>query len=892
MIELGRRFNLNQQTRMFQYTSPAFDPSILEVFGTLIHGGCVCIPTETQRLNDIPGAINEMRVNTAVFVPSVLKLLHPEQIPTAEKLIIGGEALPQALVDLWAPRVQLINAYGPTETCVCSVANLRVGPGKYRGSIGTPIACRAWVVDPWNPRRLMHIGAVGELWIQGPIVARGYLRDEAATRTSFFASPMPWSDSGSPANGYRTGDLVRQLPDGALAFLGRKDKQIKLDGHRIEPEEVEAVIRLTGLVSNASVQLITTTDSSSPTLAAFVVPAGVECSNDDRCELSRRIESNSSVTSRLGEILKAQLPARMIPQYMIAVTCIPRLTSGKVDQRHLTKLFEDEIQDGHHHTACRSRFECNSAHHENSERHAAMRDLWSQALEVPPHHICANARFLHLGGNSIKAMKLVAAARSSGLVLTVSDVLGKSYTLDEMARTMKPVEPVSATPAMVVIQAPRQRRSTYAPTWIQAVSVTTVGAFPEGNYTRIVVDLRGPLDLARLYKAFQCLVARNEILRTQYSLKDGGIEATVLDASEISTPLVPLASLSDAVQHWESAPATSCFDRQLVDFTYVTLSESSARFALGLQHSQYDAWTVPLLLRQLQSLYQQPGSDELASLRPPGPPFSEYATRLARESHNPEAERFWKKLLEGVSMTILSNKETDGVTGDVDADEPDGHFHHSFRLPTSRFTPATIVYTAWALVLAQHTQKTTKTSKVIFGGAVSGRNIDMDGILDVVGPCINMIPFAVDAFGGSSRRNRTYLAALQTVQEAMLATVPYEAMPMPEIIARCTNWDPAGVFGSIVQHLDISFDIPLLAPSSTLEWKFVETRKHYGRCRATDIYIFSSTGTEGGKRTMEVQFKFNPSRVAPLLAQVLFDDLCGHIEAMGRDPAKKISIGL
>ncbi|KAJ0424723.1 hypothetical protein BJY00DRAFT_299051 [Aspergillus carlsbadensis] len=942
MQELGRQFGLNHSTRMLQYTSSTFDPSVLEIFGTLIHGGAVCIPTETQRLNDIPAAINEMQVNTAVFVPSVLKLLRPEQIPAVEKLIIGGEALPKALVDLWAPRTRLINAYGPTETCVCSVANLRVAPGGYAGSIGTPIACRAWVVDPCNPRRLMPVGAVGELWIEGPTVARGYLDNEAATKASFF-SPLPWSAGGTggdggdgddPARVLRTGDLVRYLPDGTLVFLGRKDKQIKLDGHRIELEEIEAVICRSAFVSGASVQLVETANSS-PTLAAFIVPADVDCRSEDSGEILDQGRNNGHIIGRLRGLLQAQLPARMVPQNMIAVTCIPRMTSGKVDQRRLTALFEDEVRLSHHHAACRSKANCTLDLNELPETYTAMRDLWAIALEIPPHHICANARFLHLGGNSIKAMKLVAAARSSGLSLTVNDVLTNTYTLDEMARRVgKPAairEPIPAEPLVTTqAQTPSRSRRAYTPTWIQTVSLTTVGAFPEGNYTRIILDLRGPLDLTRLREAIQSLVTRNEILRTQYSLKDdgSGIEATVLDAGEISTPLIRFNSLSEAVESWESVPAT-CFNRQLAEFSYVVTDKASTRFALGLQHSQYDAWTVPLVLRQLQSLYHVPQAGTQyhhpsQSLPPPGPPFSEYATRLARES-NPEAQRFWKEQLAGVSMTILGNTDKNGS-----ADEPDGHFQRSVHLPHSRFTPATIIYTAWALVLSRHAQNTNpnpnpnpNSRKILFGSAVSGRNIDMPGILNVVGPCINMIPFAVSV-DISEPRNRctgatctsacTYIDALQSVQNAMLATVPYEAMPLPEIIARCTDWDPAGVFGSIVQHLDIGFGIPLTETGTgtgtgnatrALEWKFLETRKRYGRCRATDIYIFSSTtatttttpstststsdeGDSTSNTTVDVQMKYNPSHIAPALAGVLFAELCGHIEAMRRDPAEAI----
>ena len=128
-------------------------------------------------------------------------------------------------------------------------------------------------------------------------------------------------------------------------------------------------------------------------------------------------------------------------------------------------------------------------------------------------------------------------------------------------------------------------------------------------------------------------------------------------------------------------------------------------------------------------------------------------------------------------------------------------------------------------------------------------------------------------------------------QNGMMATVPYEAMPLPDIITRCTKWNPTDLFGSIVQHLDINFDIPPLSqarPSrdpETLDWKYLEMRKQYGKCRATDIYIFSTTSRDG---SADVQLKFNPSRVRPDLAEVLFNELCGHILAAMEIPAQDI----
>lgn len=850
MKEIGRKFDLNCATRMFQYTSYAFDPSILEIFATLIHGGCVCIPTETQRLNDISKAATEMRVNTAVFVPSVLKLLRPEQFPTLKKLIVGGETLTRPLIEIWANKTQLINAYGPTETCVCSLANLSVSTGIFGGNIGTSIACHPWVVNPNNKRQLMPIGAIGELWIEGPTVARGYLGAEAATKDTFVSS-LPWSNSGRIHRAYRTGDLVKYFPSGKLLFIGRQDSQVKSNGNRIELEEIEVTICRCSYVADANVQLLNLNDS--PILTAFFIPKTAKTQMDKRCNLLSGFEVYMNT---LHATIREHLPAHMVPEYLIPVNSIPRMTSGKIDRYHLTGMLKQV-----HLQQSRSR-----QHIEEGlpEACRVMRILWAEALEVPCASIFATDRFLHRGGNSIKAMRLVSAARSRGISLHVDEVL-RNPTIEDLSQG-RDLEIATFTATKLTPQKQFPSPGKYSPTWIQMVSLTTVGAFPEGNFSRIVIALEGRLDLPRFKEACQCLVKQNEVLRTQYNMQGGTIEAIISD--EVESPIICFHSRSEALEHWKSVPQPY-LNRPLLELSYVAINDQLTHFALGLQHCQYDAWTVPLLLRQLQSIYH----GVQVSL---GPHFSSYATRLQLET-NPAAEMFWKDQLVDLPMTLLG-------TGSVINEGPDGHLQQFLHLLPSQFTFATILYTAWALVLS----KRVHTRRVVFGSTVSGRNVDMDGILEVVGPCINLIPFVVDV-----AECVTYHDALQTVQNAMMATVPYEAMPLPDIITRCTKWEPTAVFGSIVQHLDIDFNIPPLphaedvADREILEWRYLETIKQYGKCQATDIYIVSTPARD---ESIHLQLKFNPSRIPPDLAQALFSDLCGHIVASLQCVQQKILV--
>lgn len=171
-------------------------------------------------------------------------LLNPTEVPTLEKLSLAGEALPQAVADQWEPHALVYNNYGPAEASIyasCCTPEQRKGQA---ANIGRPLSTCLWVVD--NSNDLVPIGCEGELLIEGPMVARGYLNDEDKTKASFITDPswaprtsLPDGDSDKiiPPSGrrmYKTGDLVRMNPDGTFVYIGRKDRQIKIHGQRIE----------------------------------------------------------------------------------------------------------------------------------------------------------------------------------------------------------------------------------------------------------------------------------------------------------------------------------------------------------------------------------------------------------------------------------------------------------------------------------------------------------------------------------------------------------------------------------------------------------------------------------------------------------------------------------
>jgi amino acid adenylation domain-containing protein len=228
---------MNSNSRALHFAAHIFDASLVEILSTLMVGGAVCIPNEENRLNNLAMSISKMKVNWAVLTPSFIGFMDPADVPSLETLVLAGEAMSKSHVQKWSQKA-LCNGYGPSEGSVASVVNSHVTLESSPSNIGHATGVHVWVVDSEDHDKLVPIGCVGELLIQGPPVARGYHNDPDKTKASFISAPAWLSDMGAANTSwkiYKTGDLVRQCPNGTLEFVGRKDNQVKVHGQRVSP---------------------------------------------------------------------------------------------------------------------------------------------------------------------------------------------------------------------------------------------------------------------------------------------------------------------------------------------------------------------------------------------------------------------------------------------------------------------------------------------------------------------------------------------------------------------------------------------------------------------------------------------------------------------------------
>lgn len=424
---------LSKHSRVLQFSSYAFDVSIAEVLTTLFVGGCVCIPSEIDRSNDIGSVIRQLRVNFLQLTPSVIRLLHPDDVPSVRTVVLGGETMSRAEIATWAHRVRLVTAYGPAECSIFSTvqSSFEGSLGLDPANIGTGTGAICWITDPSNPNKLASVGAVGELLIEGSIVGQGYLNDENRTRSVFIESPL-WLKSIRQGRLYRTGDLVRYNPDGSIKYVGRKDTQIKLRGQRIELQEVEGHIQgCLGRQRDVIVDVVPMNGSPKPVLIAFIRVSYRKNHEAENAEQEASLFAAPYEHFRLDIIkveshLRNVLPDYMVPAVFIPLARLPLTPTGKTDRRFVheraTKLSQEEYNV---YTATTTATRAPS-----TELEWKVRSIFAQVLNLKAENINLESSFFRLGGDSITAMQVTARCRVENIDITVQDIFqNKSVAL-------------------------------------------------------------------------------------------------------------------------------------------------------------------------------------------------------------------------------------------------------------------------------------------------------------------------------------------------------------------------------------------------------------------------------------------------------------------------------
>ncbi|KAF9388086.1 hypothetical protein CPC16_006705, partial [Podila verticillata] len=869
-------FGVCSSSRVLQFASFSFDVSVWEIVMALGCGAGLYLPPDTVRLdrNKLWDYLAKHTITHATLPPALLQ--NGEDLPrldTPLTLILAAEAPSTTLLRNLIHQCAVFNAYGPTETTAGTTVwrcsrdfSSEVVP------IGRPIAnTRLYLLDANS--QPVPSGAVGELYIGGAGVTRGYLNRPELTAECFL--PDPFSDL-EDARLYKTGDLARYLPDGNLVFLGRNDHQIKIRGFRIEPGEIEA--RMVELPQVHDAIVLALGKNSDKRLVAYVVA-----------------EFDEQLAYTLRVHLEAKLPEYMVPAAFVRLDSFPLTPNGKLDRRALPAPDDEAF--------ARQVYEA-----PQGEIETALALIWAELLGL--ERISRHDSFFALGGHSLIAVQMIERLRHLGLTVSVR-ALFDTPTLSVLAQSLGQHREVAAPPNLITPDT-----STLTPDllplidltqteidWIVAHTPGGVGNIQdvyalsplqdgilfhhllatEGDpyllIAQMAFDNRTLLD--RYLNAVHQVVKRHDILRTAFVWKNlstpvqvvwrqAPLSITTLTLDPSDGPVI-----EQLVQRFD--PRQYRIDlTQAPLLRFIIAQDSDGRWLLVqlLHHLIGDHSTLELMNAEVQAFLENRG-DALPAPQPFRNLIAQVRLGLGEEMH----EHFFTEMLADIEEPTLpfglAEIHRDGSQVTEARQVLPQDLNDRLRAQAKRLgvSLASLCHLAWAQVLA----RASGQQRVVFGTVLFGRMQAGEGADCVMGLFINTLPLRVDlddtGVEDSVRYTHARLAALLEHEHASLA-----------LAQRCSSV-PAGapLFSALLNY---RHNAMLSGESRTMpgiELLHIEERDNY------PLGLSIDDSGQALKLTVQIVQPFHPDRVCGYMQQAL-ESLAQALEHTPQTPVRQLEV--
>ncbi|WP_100485139.1 non-ribosomal peptide synthetase [Mycobacteroides abscessus] len=787
VVSFTAEWSMTADDRMLQSTSVSFDASLADILCPLSLGAQLVIPKPNpfSDIGYVADLVRRRGVTVLHMVPSLLGsvLLLPEvlELRGLRHVPVGGEALPGEVADKFATMfdAELRNHYGPTEAVVCSTYMSVRGPqGNSIVPIGRPNQnVYAYVLD--QALKLVPAGVVGELYLGGAQLARGYRARPVLTAERFVADPF-----GSGGRLYRTGDLVRRNARGELEFVGRADEQVKVRGYRIELGEIEAVIGADPRVGHC-VATVVDDPQVGPLLAAYVVPAGG----------TREIDLDE-LRARAQEAL----PAYMVPTAFAVIPEIPLTTSGKLDKRALPS--PDAL------TERAFRFPVTPT----GRRVCA---IYSHLFGK--ERVGLDDSFFELGGHSLLAARLVAQIRAQfGIDLTVRAVFDRptpaglaeqlvTYFREEFEIELDELDldesdemeaaPQDGRPDLVAAERPERLplSSSQLSMWFecQMEGVTDIGNM------WLALRFDGPLQTPALIAALNDVVARHEALRTNIAIHEGAPYQIVHPSRELAVPILRSSpeGLSDTLaelRHHIFGLETESLIRPAI----IELSAQEHVLALVVHHIVVDHASFTVIVDDLIAAYRARLEGQAPQWDPQPVQYADYVL-WQRDAFAPDSEfgqaevNFWRQQLAGVPTEIAvahdrARPQILGKRGEVAKFVMEPERRQALtRMAEQRGVTEFMVYQA-ALAVVLH--RLGGGTDIVIGSPVAARV--HPHVAKLVGLFANMVALRNDLSGDPSLRS-----VLERSRDATLNAHAHQELPIEKLVeavnpVRSLSWNP------------------------------------------------------------------------------------------------------
>ncbi|QXW80861.1 non-ribosomal peptide synthetase DhbF [Bacillus sp. LJBS17] len=854
LLSMQEAFSLGEEDRLLAVTTVAFDISALELYLPLISGAQIVIAKketirEPQALAQM---IENFDINIMQATPTLWHALvtsEPEKL-RGLRVLVGGEALPsgllQALQDL---HCSVTNLYGPTETTIWSAAAFLEEGLQGVPPIGKPIwNTQVYVLD--NGLQPVPPGVVGELYIAGTGLARGYFHRPDLTAERFVADPY-----GPPGTRmYRTGDQARWRADGSLDYIGRADHQIKIRGFRIELGEIDAVLANHPHIEQAAV-VVREDQPGDKRLAAYVVAdAAID-------------------TAELRRYMEASLPDYMVPSAFVEMDELPLTPNGKLDRKALPAPdFSTSVSDRAPRTP----------------QEEILCDLFAEVLGLA--RVGIDDSFFELGGHSLLAARLMSRIREvMGAELGIAKLFDEP-TVAGLAAHLDLAQ--SARPALQRAERPEKIPLSFAQRRLWFLHCLE-GPSPTYNIP-VAVRLSGELDQGLLKAALYDLVCRHESLRTIFPESQGTSYQHILDADQAHPELhvteIAEKELSDrlaeAVRYSFDLAAEPAFRAELF-----VIGPDEYVLLLLVHHIVGDGWSLTPLTRDLGTAYAARCHGRSPEWAPLAVQYADYALwqqELLGNEDNPNSLiagqlAFWKETLKKLPdqlelPTDYSRPAEPSHDGDTIHFRIEPEFHKRLQelARTNRVSLFMVLQSGLAALLTRLGAGTD----IPIGSPIAGRNDDALG--DLVGLFINTLVLRTDTSGDPSFRE-----LLDRVRKVNLAAYDNQDLPFERLVevlnpARSRATHPLFQIMLAFQNTpDAELHLPDM--ESSLRINSVGSAKF-----DLTLEISEDRLADGTPNGMEGLLEYSTDLFKRETAQALADRLMRLLEAAESDPDKQI----
>lgn len=871
------QYQVDTRSRVYDFASYSFDVAVMNVFNTLAWGGCLCVPSEQERKDNLAKSVNAFRATMLDITPSLSRLLSAEDLPSLEMLILGGEALQQRDADAWRGKVKMLNSYGPAECTPNATMNEDMTTLEEALSIGKGTGQVTWIVDPDNHDVLVPPGCVGELLLEGPCVGLGYLNEPGKTAAVFVDDPL-WLVKGTPDHVgrrgrlYKTGDLVQYTENGFLTFLGRKDMQVKIRGQRVELGELECRIHefMHDVEQAVAEVIIPQGPGARPTLATFL------CLGEGHPDYEKNPSSLTQVYHMSAEIqdqLHKVLPVYMVPSVYFKVAEIPMTPSGKINRKGLREIGASfTVQE----LAKIRTAEKAQKRKPTTRDEKIMQEIWSDLLEIDLDAIGLSDDFFQLGGDSIAAMKMVSMAREEDIEITVADVFrhptlgelvggaeGQSSTanvevqpfdlIDVDTNNEDVVKEIAAMYGLVESNI----LDVYPSTPLQEGLLSLSSKQPGDYIWQMTLALSENISIENFRSAWERVFEETEVLRTrivQYGTL-GSLQVILDETIEwIETSGLEEYQKLDRGQIMEPG-------QRLVRFALIKDHSGVVKwFTWTIHHALYDGWSMDLILKAVTQGCQGIPFDA-------SPKFNGFIKYIG-DIDADDARQYWEDALEDYDDTPFPLLTPSVLQPFADTSEEisvDLRHAHISGAPI-----ATFVRAAWALTAGEWAQ----TEDVVFGAAVSGRNAPVAGIERMMAPTIATVPVRIKY---SSDWKVSEL--IDAVHQQVIDMIPFEQTGLRRIGKYCAGSQQACTFQTLlaVQPKEQSSESDYLGQwqENTYSWSGT-----YG------LEILANLDIE----SVKVDASFDSNLIEPRVVKQLLSDFSATLQQLATgDQSRKIS---